>query len=73
MDNILVLALFDATTIVTLFRLRHLIGAKIIKQKEIEDPLNNPVLKEISLNCGFKLNSHIQKNRRAISLFSVGR
>lgn len=61
----LVLALFDATTIVTLFRLRHLIGAKIIKQKEIEDPLNNPVLKEISLNCGFKLNPHIQKKQKS--------
>ncbi|MGE6009752.1 hypothetical protein [Klebsiella variicola] len=61
----LVLALFDATTIVTLFRLRHLIGTKIIKQKEIEDPLNNPVLKEISFNCGFNLNPHPQKKQKS--------
>ncbi|YBD11184.1 hypothetical protein ACCS15_22520 [Klebsiella pneumoniae] len=50
-----ILAFFDATTIITLFRLRSLIGAKINKQKEIEDPLNNPILTQISADTGFTL------------------
>ena len=51
----LLLALFDGTTVITLFRLRTLIGWKISIQSDIEDPSNNPILKKISAEAGFKL------------------
>lgn len=50
-----VLALFDFTTIISLFRLRHLIGIKINLQKNLSDPLKNPILKELSDISGFTL------------------
>lgn len=50
-----VLAFFDITTIVTIYRLRYLIGKKIETQNKIEDPSKNEVLNKISLEAGFSL------------------
>ncbi|CAD6153128.1 hypothetical protein MZB74_23415 [Escherichia coli] len=52
-----VLALFDFTTMITLYRLRSLIGSKIALQKNIEDPSKNYILNEITRDAGFKLPS----------------
>lgn len=52
-----VLALFDFTTIITLYRLRSLIDSKIALQKNIEDPSKNYILNEITRDAGFKLPS----------------
>lgn len=49
------LAFFDATTILTLIRLRSLIESNIEKQKTIADPANNPILSQISSESGFTL------------------
>ncbi len=48
-----VLAFFDITTIVTIYRLRYLIGKKIETQNNIEDPTKNTVLNKISIESGF--------------------
>lgn len=50
-----VLAFFDITTIVTILRLRYLIGKKIEIQNNIEDPSKNVILNEISAGVGFNL------------------
>ncbi|MNC12242.1 hypothetical protein D3C75_599600 [compost metagenome] len=60
-----ILALFDVTTIITLFRLRYLIGLKITKQTEIENPSNNPILLQLSNNSGFTLTQPSTNTRRS--------
>lgn len=50
-----VLALFDITTIITILRLRYLIGTKIKIQNKIEDPAKNVILNKISADVGFNL------------------
>lgn len=52
-----ILFLFDVTTIFSLMRLRQLIGVKIKKQQEIENPDNHPLLKKLS--CEFNLQFNV--------------
>lgn len=51
-----ILFLFDVTTILSLVRLRQLIGVKIKKQQEIENPDNHPLLKKLSCEFNLKFN-----------------
>lgn len=52
-----ILFLFDVTTIFSLVRLRQLIGVKIKKQQDIENPDNHPLLKKLS--CEFNLQFNV--------------
>lgn len=58
-----VLALFDLTTIITIYRLRCLIGKKIHIQNKIENPSSNAVLAQISNDAGFTLTPVEQSNK----------
>lgn len=65
-----VLALFDVTTIVSLYRLRYLIEMKIEKQKNIEDPMNNPILSDLTSQSGFIFTAQSQPKPKSYIVVS---